>query len=96
MEVVLAAFRLAHRTVKAPNLEGALGGLPCIPSEELRHQTGSWDNLLLARVVLILRERGVPEPGAAEKTVFKDMVQALKQYKEEKHDSDSQGGRAAR
>ncbi len=96
MEVVLAAFRLAHRTVKAPTLEGALGGLPCIPSEELRHQTGSWDNLLLARAVLILRERGVPDPGAVEKTVFVDMVQALRNSKEKSHDSNSQAGRTAR
>lgn len=94
METVLNAFRRAHRTAKVTGIEEAFGTLTGLPSLALAAQVTGWETQLLVRALLVLRQRGVPEPQAGGNDLFAKMVLALKTCKEATDDDpDHQAGR---
>ena len=86
MKSALDAFRLAHRKAKVTGIVEALGPMSGLPSQALERLAGHWEEHILARSVLILRSRGVPEPRQGPVALFNDMVLALKSCKEVSND----------
>ena len=97
MDVLLTAFRRAHRVSKVSTIEQAFGPLAAKPTGEIETMTGSWEEHLLGRAMLVLRGRGFPGEPNDEKSIFNRLIQAISQSKEKPNDdTHSQAGRAAR
>ena len=93
MDMVLAAFQRAHRAEKIRSIDEAFGTLTNMPSHELAAQVAGWECHLLSRALLVLRLRGVPEPGSTPEALFGNMVKALQSCQEIVHDDPGHPGR---
>ena len=97
MDVLLTAFRRAHRVSKVSTIEQAFAPLAAKPAGEIEAMSGSWEEHLLGRTMLVLRGRGLPEQTDDGKSIFDRLIQALIQSKEKPNDdTHSQTGRGTR
>ena len=92
MKALLNAFRRAHKMARLAGLEETFGPLVGLPDKALAANSGPWEEQLLAQALLVLRKKGLPEPGQTPSVLFANMVTALKTCKEASDvDSDHPG-----
>lgn len=77
MDIVAEAFRRAHRSSRVLSIEEAIGPIVALPTVIVTGRSGTWEELLVAQAVVILRSRGVPEPVRGPIVVFETLVNCL-------------------
>jgi hypothetical protein len=93
MDHLLDAFRRAHKIAKAIPVEQAFGEVAELNAASIASFRGPWADQLLAQALLVLRQRGLPEPSSGPDVIFGNMVKALQTCQEIPHDDPDHPGR---
>lgn len=77
MDIIAEAFRRAHRSSKVSSIEEAIGPIIALPTSIVSSNSGTWEELLVAQALVVLRRRGVPEPVRGPNFSFENLVKCL-------------------